>query len=358
MIKPKSLKKGDHVAIVSLSSGMLGEAYCAHYIELGQSRLRQMGLKPIFMPNALKGVDYLKEHPEARAADLKQAFADDTIRGIICAIGGDDTYRILQYLLEVQDFKSLVVKKPKLFTGFSDTTINHLMFYQLGLVTYYGPNYINDFSEMANEMLPYTKQAIKNYYLAADIFAPITASDTWYEERADFSAKSLGSSRISHIEKRGFQLLQGQYPFSGKLLGGCLESLGELISGSRYTEEAEVNQKYGIFPTAEQWKGKILFIESSEERSSPEQYRNLLMLLKEHGVFANINGILHGKPQNEYYFDDYKKIICQVVDDTALPIVYNVNFGHAYPRTVLAYGVEVNVTADGIHYTEKCIDNE
>ncbi len=356
MIKPKSLKKGDRVAIVSLSSGMLGEDYCAHYIELGQKRLRQLGLIPVFMPNALKGVDYLKAHPAARAADLKQAFADDNIKGIICAIGGDDTYRTLEFLLEDQDFKALVIKKPKLFTGFSDTTVNHLMFYQLGLVTYYGPNYINDFSEMADEMLTYTKQAIKNYYLAEDIFAPISNSANWYEERTDFSAKSLGSSRISHTEKRGFQLLQGQYPFSGKLLGGCLESLSELISGSRYSEEAKVNQKYGIFPTAEQWQGKILFIETSEERPSFETYRDYLMLLKEQGVFANITGILHGKPQNEHCFEEYKKIICEVVDNATLPIVYNVNFGHAYPRTVLAYGVAVEINASGIHYSEKCID--
>ncbi len=355
MIKPKSLKKGDRIAIVSLSSGMLGEDYCAHYIELGQKRLRQLGLIPVFMPNALKGVDYLSKHPAARAADLKQAFADDTISGIICAIGGDDTYRTLEFLLEDQDFRSLVSKKPKLFTGFSDTTINHLMFYKLGLVTYYGPNYINDFSEMADAMLAYTEQAIKNYYLAEDIFAPITASATWYEERTDFSAKSLGSSRISHTEKRGFQLLQGQYPFSGKLLGGCLESLSELISGSRYSEEAEVNQKYGIFPTAEQWQDKILFIETSEERPSLEQYRNYLMLLKEQGVFKRINGILHGKPQNEHFFNEYKQIICEVVGDAKLPIVYNVNFGHAYPRTVLAYGVAVEINATGIHYSEKCI---
>ncbi len=358
MIKPKCLKEGDHVAIVSLSSGMLGEHYCAHYIELGQRRLNQLGLKPVFMPNALKGVDYLRKHPEARATDLKQAFADDTIKGIICAIGGDDTYRTLKYLLEDQDFKALVIKKPKLFTGFSDTTINHLMFYQLGLVTYYGPNYINDFSEMAGCMLTYTEQAIKNYYLAENIFAPITASDTWYEERTDFSIKALGSSRISHTEQRGFQLLQGQYPFSGKLLGGCLESLSDLISGSRFADEAVVNHKYGIFPTAEQWQGKILFIETSEENPSPKRYYDHLMQLKEQGVFANVNGILHGKPQNENYYDEYKQIICEMVDDNTLPIVYNVNFGHAYPRTVLAYGVKVNVTVDGIYYSEPCINKK
>lgn len=102
MQQARKLRRGDKVAIVSLSSGMLGEEYCSHNIEIGVRRLREYGLEPVFMPNALKGVEYLKNHPEARAADLKSAFLDDTIAGIICAIGGDDTYRLLPYLMERQ----------------------------------------------------------------------------------------------------------------------------------------------------------------------------------------------------------------------------------------------------------------
>ena len=161
MLTAKKLKKGDKVAIVSLSSGMLGEEFCSHNIEIGVKRLEAYGLKPVFMPNALKGIQYLKDHPEARASDLKEAFLDDSIAGIICAIGGDDTYRLLPCLMEDTEFIEAVQNHPKLFTGFSDTTINHLMFYQLGLSTYYGPNFICDLGEIADEMLPYTQVAFE-----------------------------------------------------------------------------------------------------------------------------------------------------------------------------------------------------
>lgn len=100
----RKLKKGDKVAIVSLSSGMLGEEFCSHNIEGGVRRLKDYGLEPVFMPNALKGIEYLKAHPMARAEDLKAAFLDDSIAGIICAIGGDDTYRLLPYLMEDVEF--------------------------------------------------------------------------------------------------------------------------------------------------------------------------------------------------------------------------------------------------------------
>ena len=35
MIKPRALRRGDRVAVVSLSSGMLGEPFCSHLIGLG-----------------------------------------------------------------------------------------------------------------------------------------------------------------------------------------------------------------------------------------------------------------------------------------------------------------------------------
>ena len=73
MKKPQTLKLHDQVAIVSLSAGTLGEAFAAHQRKLGIKRLEDMGLTPRFMPNALRGRDYLNAHPEARAADLKTA---------------------------------------------------------------------------------------------------------------------------------------------------------------------------------------------------------------------------------------------------------------------------------------------
>ena len=48
------------LAIVSLSAGVLGEDFVKHELEIGLKRLTDLGLKVSFMPNALKGIDYLK----------------------------------------------------------------------------------------------------------------------------------------------------------------------------------------------------------------------------------------------------------------------------------------------------------
>lgn len=338
----KKLRKGDKVAIVSLSSGMLGEAFCSHNIEIGVKRLKEYGLEPVFMPNALKGIAYVKEHPEARAKDLKDAFFDNSIAGIICAIGGDDTYRLLPYLMEDAEFIRAVEEHPKLFTGFSDTTINHLMFYKLGLSTYYGPTFICDLGEISDEMLPYSKRAFESY-LEGEDYKEIVASEIWYEERDDFSANAIGTDRIAHKEERGFELLQGSEIFQGQLLGGCLESLYDILTTTRYQGEKAVCEKYGLFPSIEEWKNKILFIETCEEKPVPELFEKEISLLKEKGVFDVVNGVLVGKPQDEAYYQEYAEILVKVIDNRKLPIVYNVNFGHATPRCALQYGVMAKV---------------
>lgn len=339
MLFANKLKKGDKVAIVSLSSGMLGEEFCSHNIEIGKKRLESYGLKVVFMPNTLKGIEYLNKYPQARASDLKMAFLDDSIAGIICAIGGDDTYRLLPYLMDDIEFIEAVKKHPKLFTGFSDTTVNHFMFYKLGLSTYYGPNFICDLAEIGNSMLPYTKKAFESY-LEGNIYNEIVSSKVWYEERMDFSRAAIGTERIEHKENKGFELLQGKKLFKGVLLGGCLESIYNILKNK---DEKDVCRKYNLFPSRQEWKGKILFIETSEEKPTPELLEKELLALKQEGIFEVLTGILVGKPQDETYYEEYKNIYQKVINNENLPIVYNVNFGHANPRCVLQYGIMATV---------------
>src|SRR5574337_140010 len=84
------LKKGDTVAIISLSSGVLGEPFMAQQKSLIEKRIEAFGLKVIYTPHALKGLEFIKANPKARAADLKWAFAQQEVKLILSAIGGDD----------------------------------------------------------------------------------------------------------------------------------------------------------------------------------------------------------------------------------------------------------------------------
>lgn len=156
MIKPVKLKKGDTVALVSLSSGLAGEENLRWRTEQGIERLEKVfGLHVKVMPHALKGIEYLYQHPEKRAQDLHQALQDKEVKGIICAIGGYESIRLLPYI----DF-DILRKNPKVFSGYSDTTVQHLMFYQAGISSSYGPALLTDFAENV-EMDDYTVDNIK-----------------------------------------------------------------------------------------------------------------------------------------------------------------------------------------------------
>ena len=205
MIKPKKLKKGDKVAIVSLSSGLAGEELFRHRYELGKKRLEQLGFNVVTMKNALKGIEYLYNHPEKRAEDFMEAILDKDIKGIICNIGGDDTIRLLPYI----DFEA-IANNPKVFMGYSDTTINHFMMQKAGVVSYYGPAVMTDFAEN-NNMHTYTLKYINEVLLENREDIVIKSSDKWTSEYLDWAIEENNNiSRKMNEEKRGYEVLQGK----------------------------------------------------------------------------------------------------------------------------------------------------
>lgn len=331
------------VAIVSLSHGTLGEGFAKHELELGLSRLEKLGLKVKFMNNTLKGHDYLKAHPEKRAEDLLQAFSDDEVDMILCAIGGDDTFRLLPCLFENDELKKAV--KEKIFLGFSDTTTNHFMLNKVGIKTFYGQSFLADVCELENEMLPYTKKYFEELITTGTI-KKITPSDVWYESRTDFSESQKGVKLPSHKDSKGFELLQGKAVFSGKIFGGCIETIFDMYEGEWYKESAKLCEMYGILPSLKEWEGKILLLESSEMKTEPEIYRRALQALKSRGIFDVIKGIIVGKPADEVYYEEYKNVLTEAVDNKDLPIVYNLNIGHALPRCIIPFGVNATVDVE------------
>lgn len=329
------------VGVVSLSAGTLGEDFVRHELELGVRRLEHYGLKVRFLPHALKGIDYLKAHPEARAADLLEAFRDPEIDLILCAIGGDDTYRLLPYLFDEGRLEKAACRKP--FLGFSDSTVNHFMLHKVGLPTFYGQSFLSDVCEMDKEMLPYTRRYFEEL-LRTGTIRQVKPSEVWYEGRTDYSPACLGTPLPAHPAE-GWKLLQGPPVFSGKILGGCLDTIHDFFDGERYADMPALCQKYGLFPGAADWQGRILLLETSEEQMSPEKFSRALGFLKQAGVFKAVSGILFGRPMDNVHREEYHRRLAAAVDDPSLPILADVSVGHALPRCILPFGVNARVDA-------------
>ena len=361
-MKPYSLNKNDKIAIISLSGGSLGEAYNKPIVELGIKRLKDLGFVTVFTPNSLKGIDFLHNNPKARAEDLKAAFRDDSIKAILCAIGGDDTILTIPYLLSDSEFILNVKKHPKVFFGYSDSTINHLMFCKLGLQTYYGISFITDFCELASNMIPYTLNSFVNFCNNPKAFS-ITPSKYWYRERDDYSIKNLGFERIAVEEERGYIFFNSMKKVKGELFGGCIEilsaCLGIIDKDWFYHKEIvdifyKIADKFKLFPTKDYLKGKILFLESSEVFIKPEKLKQFLLKLEELGILAVLNGIIVSKPMEEKYFDEYLSVYKDVCSKYSFPVIYNFNLGHSCPRNILPYGVKCEI--DPVNKTIRIVE--
>jgi muramoyltetrapeptide carboxypeptidase LdcA involved in peptidoglycan recycling len=343
MLKPERLKIGDKVAIVSLSSGMLGEKEILHKYELGKKRLEEnFGLNVVQMPNTLKGKTYIYEHPEERAKDLMQAFSDKSIKAIICAIGGDDTIRLLPYI----DYE-IIRSNPKILMGFSDTTANHLMMYKAGVISYYGPSLITDFARYI-EMYDYTENAVKDLLFNPSDNYEIKKCDYWTNELIPWCEENINKDKTRLKDEKGYEVIQGSGRVTGELLGGCLDALPMYIG----TE---------VWPTLEEWKGKILFLETSEDKPDPELVKYYLRNLGAQGILKVINGIICGKPQGEKYYEEYKEMYKKVLREFGredMPVIYNVNFGHSEPIGIIPYGIECELDADNKRITllEKAVE--
>ena len=83
LVVPKSLKRGDTIALISISGGRAGDEDMLYRYEAGKKRLEEVwGIHVIPTPNALAGSNFLYEHPEARAEDLMWALQNTEVNGI------------------------------------------------------------------------------------------------------------------------------------------------------------------------------------------------------------------------------------------------------------------------------------
>ena len=332
MIKPKRLQRGDTVAVVSLSWGGLGDEGYLHLFHIAKKRLEEeFGLRVIAMPHALKGSDFVAKHPEKRAQDFMDAFKDPRVSAVFSAIGGDDTIRILPYI----DF-DVLRNHPKIFMGYSDTTVNHFMMYKAGVISYYGPSVMVEFGEYV-KMAEYSKNAVEDLLFGGDEPYQMLPSSVWSDDHTLWKEENMEIPIMYKHDPKGYEVISGRGKVQGHLLGGCLDVFMMIIGTS-------------IWPGPEEWKDAILFMETSEEKPSPDFVRLTLRNLAAQGILGALKGIIVGKPKDETYYEEYKEAILQVVKIEEklhdLPVFYNVNFGHARPIGILPYGIQVELYCD------------
>jgi muramoyltetrapeptide carboxypeptidase LdcA involved in peptidoglycan recycling len=333
LIKPKRLQPGDTLATISLSWG--GAGMLPHRYETGMRQLEQaFNVRVVPTRHALRDDAWLAQNPQARAEDLMEALADSSIQGIISNIGGSDSIRMLKHL----DL-NVVRNNPKVFVGYSDTTITHMAFFKAGVGSFYGPAILSGFAENGG-LHYYLRESVKRTLFSSEPIGQILENaNGWTVERLDWFQSELQSQKRKLEPCTGWQWIHGSGVVEGRLIGGCLEVFDWL----RGTD---------CWPELHDWENTILFLETSEEMPSPASLTYFLRTLAATGVLEKIGAILLGRPGGQMdpaKFVEYDQAILQVIKEEEhleILVVTHMDFGHTDPMFVLPYGMLARVDAD------------
>ena len=330
LMQPRRLTRGDKIAAVSPSWG--GPGTFPRRYQAGKRTLETVfGVTVVEMEHTLAPADWVAANPQARAADLMAAFEDDSIAGIFATIGGEDCIRLIPHL----DL-AVIARNPKVFLGFSDTTSLHLACYAAGFTSFYGPSIMAGFAENGG-MHDYTIEGVKQALFSADPIGAIAANTTgWTGERLDWSDPGLQSRRRVLQPADKARLVQGRGEATGHLLGGCAEVL-EMAKGTPW------------WPPLLEWRGAILFLETSEDAPPPEFFRYWLRNYAAQGILRVLSGILLARPDSkgdatyQGRLEDALRTVLVEEGLPDLPVLSGLDFGHTQPMLTLPYGAMARI---------------
>jgi muramoyltetrapeptide carboxypeptidase len=301
-VKPRRLKAGDTVALVSPS----GATATRFDVTIVRENMEALGFRVKFGQHLLDRYGYLGGKDEDRAADLMAQFAAVDVAGIIAMKGGWGCARMLPFL----DY-DIIRENPKVLVGYSDITALLLAIHaKTGLVTFHGPIGLDPWNAFT---VNYFRKVVMESEMVT-MQNPVDAGD-----------------RLTPRENRVQSITPGTAV--GVLKGGCLSIVSTLL-GTEY---------------APPWKDAILFVEDINE----EIYRvdRYLTHLKLAGVLGQAKGFIFGSCSDCGPGEGYGSLTLeQVLDDhigpLGIPAWFGAMIGHIPMKFTMPVGVDARIDAD------------
>jgi muramoyltetrapeptide carboxypeptidase LdcA involved in peptidoglycan recycling len=327
LIKPRKLQKGDTIATISISGGRAGDVDMLERYEIGKSRLKEIfGLNVIETPNAMKGSEYLYKYPKARVEDLMWALCNTKVKGVITNMGGDDSYRLLPYINY-----DIIRNNPKVMMGFSDISTLHNIFTYAGVSSFYGPSLLTPIAQ-PGKLDEYTKHWMNRVLFSSNVIGEIEPCKAW-----TYINWENNDEKVQWTNNTGYKVINGRGKVQGRLLGGCCGPLQQIM-GTK------------IFPSTEQWKDSIIFLEIgipySDEISGLHQVRAFAAT----GMFRQAKGLICTNLRDEEEAQ-LVKVICEEEGLVDFPILANLDFGHRTPMMVIPIGTLAELDCDNARFT-------
>ena len=347
LIIPSRLNEGDTVAFLSISGGRAGDEDMLPRYRLGKRRFERIfHVNVVETPHALCGSGYLYEHPEKRAGDLMWALENDSVKGIVCTQGGDDSYRVLPYI-----DPQVIHDHPKVFMGFSDIATWMAVFAYAGVRAYYGPTVLTPIAQ-PGKLDAYTEEAIRRTLFSGEVIGEIRPAEkntpidwnttyTIREGRKDVVCERFPDNseeiedpkdRIPWTPGTGYKVLQGSGKIRGRLIAVCGGPLWQIM-GTKF------------FPGPDVWEDSIVALEHGSIYGSKLAGLHELRAFAAAGAFDKAKAVITG-PLDEDSEETIRKVLCEEIRRPDMVILENVDFVHRTPMTVLPTGAWTEIDCD------------
>lgn len=307
LLRPRALRPGDLVVIAALS-GPLPDAYEPN-VERTVVMFERMGFRvrraPLLEPGRHRW--WSAATPAEIAAEFNGLLRDPEVRAIVASDGGQTA---LGYL-DLIDFDAITAD-PKPIMGYSDISLLHLVLYgRTGLVGFHADMAVPGFGGHWPGATPARRAELEELYTrlltGTDAIGALPTSPTWECWRPGRA--------------------------EGRLIGGVINRI-------------VLNQATPYALPPEAFDGAVLFWE--EAGGLAAYVWSYLHVLRHSGILDRIAGMVVGIPQGIDGLDGsptLAEIVLDVLGDRDIPVLGNVEFGHAGPNLPMPVGLRVALDA-------------
>ncbi|WP_210438317.1 S66 family peptidase [Nocardioides xinjiangensis] len=321
---PRPLRPGDRIGVTSPSAGVVGAA--AARIDFCVEWLRGRGYD-VVMGECMGRAGLTSAPARQRAAELTRMLADPDIRCVVPPWGGETAID----LVDLIDWDLLAGAEPTWLVGFSDiSTLLVPVTTRLGWATLHGDNLADT---------PYAVPGGLLHWLdLAGGPGPFVQRDSglvadWVRFEQDPRATEWTSVGHGAWEVHG----GGRLDVSGRLIGGCIETVGHL-AGTPYGDVRAWAERLEE-PT-------IVYVEACEDHAV--DICRHLHGMRLAGWFDRAAAVLVGRTSAPDHPElTQREAVLDSLGRLDLPIVWDLEIGHVPPHLPLVNGALARVVVDG-----------
>lgn len=331
---PDFLKPNDTIGFAAPSYSCAAEPYHTAFCN-ALARFHAAGYWTQLGPNcfAERGVG-ISSTPELCGKELNESYLGAENDAIISCGGGELMCEVVPYI----DFAAIAQARPKWYMGFSDNTNFTFLSATLSdTAAIYGP------CASAFGMEPWHPSI-------ADAFDLLCGKKDTFSNYELFEKESLKTEETPLAPYNVTEPVvirscpEGEVHMQGRLIGGCLDCLVNLL-GTEFDRVKAFNGRYA-------GDGMIWFLEACD--LNVLSIRRALWEMKHAGWFSNVKGFLFGRPlchgQELANVDQYEAVLAPL-REYGVPILMDLDIGHLPPMMPVVTGAMADVALKNEKFT-------